>query len=258
MFEPDDGHLRLLVEFGLGTDRGGPWHARLNSGHGTPAQLLEDQLVAAAFDNRPEWARLALAAGADPDGLGTRHPLRLGLTPYEAAVRRGNREVAELLRAAGATVPPLDPVEAFLSACMAGDRATVDRLRAERPALARKRSPAGPTPSPGHRAAPPRRHPPPGPPRLRRQRLGPDHPPAPGGLRRRRRRRRDAPGGRRRSRRRATPGTRSTPFGWARHARREAVMELLRTLPGGDEGVAEGDGSDKPDDPYQGGRSASP
>ncbi|MGH7536223.1 MAG: hypothetical protein ACREMG_11665, partial [Gemmatimonadales bacterium] len=53
-FDPDDSHLRLLIEFGLGTDRGGPWHARLNSAHGTPAQALEDQLVAAS-ENRPGW-----------------------------------------------------------------------------------------------------------------------------------------------------------------------------------------------------------
>ena len=135
-FDPDPSHLQLLVEFGLGTGPGGPWHARLHSSHGTPAQLLEDQLVAAAFENRPEWARLALSAGADPDGLGTRHPLRYGLTPYEAAVRRGNREVADLLREAGATVSELDPVEEFLSACMAADRATVERMLADRPGVA--------------------------------------------------------------------------------------------------------------------------
>ena len=134
-FDPDRSHLELLIEFGLGTDRGGPWHARLKSSHGTPAQLLEDQLVAAAFENRPEWARLALAAGADPDGLGTRHPLRSGLTPYEAAVRRGNREVAELLAAGGATVPARDPVEELLGACMAADRGTVEGMLADRPVL---------------------------------------------------------------------------------------------------------------------------
>jgi hypothetical protein len=134
-FDPAPSHLELLIEFGLGTDRGGPWHARLNSAHGTPAQLLEDQLIAAAFEDRPEWARLALAAGADPDGLGTRHPLRYGLTPYEAAVRRGNREVAELLAAGGATVPALDPVEELLAACMAADRGSVERMLADRPVL---------------------------------------------------------------------------------------------------------------------------
>ena len=136
-FDPDPSHLELLIGFGLGTGPGGPWHARLNSAHGTPAQLLEDQLVAAAFENRPDWARLALAAGADPDGLGTRHPLRYGLTPYEAAVRRGNREVAELLAAGGATVPALDPVEELLAACMAADRATVERMLADQPILKR-------------------------------------------------------------------------------------------------------------------------
>ena len=135
-FDPDPSHLQLLIEFGLGTGAGGPWHARLQSSHGTPAELLEDQLVAAAVENRPEWARLALSAGADPDGLGTRHPLRYGLTPYEAAVRRGNREVADLLREAGATVPELDPVEEFLSACMAADPAAVEGLLADRPGLA--------------------------------------------------------------------------------------------------------------------------
>jgi ankyrin repeat protein len=134
-FDPDDGHLRLLIEFGLGTDRGGPWHARLNSGHGTPAELLEDQLSVAASENRPEWARLALAAGADPDGRGTRHPIHRGLTPYALAVRRGNREVAEILLAAGATAPPLDPVDALLAACMAGDRSEVAALAAGRPAV---------------------------------------------------------------------------------------------------------------------------
>lgn len=135
-FDPDDSHLRLLVEFGLGTDRKGPWHARLQSSHGAPAQLLEDQLAVAAAENRPEWARLALAAGADPDGLGTRHPIRHGLRPYELAVRRGNREVAELLRAGGAAPAALDPVDELLGTCMAEDWAAVEVQLAARPSLA--------------------------------------------------------------------------------------------------------------------------
>lgn len=143
-FEPDDTHLRLLIEFGLGTDRDGPWQTRLQSHQGTPAQLLEDQLSVAATEDRPIWARLALAAGADPDGRGTRHPVRGGASPLELAVSRGNREVARLLLDAGATPSPLDDVDEFLSACLAGDRVTADRLLAERPAVvadARERGP---------------------------------------------------------------------------------------------------------------------
>lgn len=144
-FESDDSHLRLLIEFGLGTDKAGPWHARLNSGHGTPAQLLEDQLTAAAQYDRPGWATLALAAGADPDSRGTAHPVAQGLTPLAMALRRGNREVADLLLAAGATPPPADPVEEFLTACLAGDIPEVDHLRAAQSTIvdhARTRRPA--------------------------------------------------------------------------------------------------------------------
>ncbi|MGH9180698.1 MAG: ankyrin repeat domain-containing protein, partial [Acidimicrobiales bacterium] len=42
-----------------------------------------------------------------------------------------------MLAAAGATATPLDPVEEFLAAGMAGDRAAVDGLLAARPGLAR-------------------------------------------------------------------------------------------------------------------------
>jgi hypothetical protein len=229
-FEPDDDHLRLLIEFGLGTDRGGPWHARLRSAHGTPAELLEDQVVAAAFEDRPDWARLALAAGADPDGQGTRHPLRYGLTPLEAAVRLGNTEVAEVLRAAGATPPELDPVEEFLSACMAGDRPTVEQMLAARPAL--KAEAITRRPDAIHEATALRR---PGVIRLLAQlgfdvnvwaRITPLHQAAYDGDVRVVRTLLDVgadPDLR-------EPGYNATPLGWAEHARRTDVVELLRPL----------------------------
>ena len=119
-FEPDDAHLRLLIEFGLGSDRDGPWHRRLRSYHGTAAQLLEDVLSYAARYDRPSWARLALAAGADPDGLGTQHPQFGRRTPLDTAVHQGSRAVAELLRAAGASPVAFDAVAEFLSLCLAG------------------------------------------------------------------------------------------------------------------------------------------
>ncbi|MCO1656845.1 ankyrin repeat domain-containing protein [Pseudonocardia humida] len=136
-FGPDDAHLRLLIEFGLGREGGGPWHALLRA-QGAPRALLEDQLSVAAEHDRPEWARLALDAGAHPDGLGTRHPIRHGATPYRLAIARGNLRVAELLRAAGATVPPTDPVDDLLTALLAGNRATA--LAADAPLLAAARA----------------------------------------------------------------------------------------------------------------------
>jgi hypothetical protein len=42
-----------------------------------------------------------------------------------------------LLAAGGATVPALDPVEELLAACMAADRATVERMLADQPILKR-------------------------------------------------------------------------------------------------------------------------
>src|SRR4029079_3631646 len=105
------------------TDRGGPWHRLLHSYHGTPAQLLEDQLSAAAQFDRPGWARLALAPGAAPDGRGpappaphaegrgAARPVLRGRPPYEPAAPRGNLEVAELLRAAGAGAPAVADVD---------------------------------------------------------------------------------------------------------------------------------------------------
>src|SRR6478752_5402928 len=143
-FEPDDAHLRLLIEFGLGTDRDGPWHRLLRSSHGTPAQLLEDVLSYAGRYDRPSWAQLALAAGADPDGCGTRHPQFAGRTPLDNAIRQGGRAVAEMLLAAGASPVAADGVDEFVSLCLAGEREMVQKRRAADPgvvALARARRP---------------------------------------------------------------------------------------------------------------------
>jgi ankyrin repeat protein len=70
----------------------------------------------AEFGRAAGIAELLLAHGADP------HLARSdGRTPYELAMRVGNREVAELLRARGAAVQQLRPEDALLAACAAGD-----------------------------------------------------------------------------------------------------------------------------------------
>ena len=44
MFRPDDSHLELLFEFGLGRGDGGPWKRRLGEAAETPTEMLAPQL----------------------------------------------------------------------------------------------------------------------------------------------------------------------------------------------------------------------
>jgi ankyrin repeat protein len=135
-WRPTDGHLELLFSHGLGTGDGGPWARRLAPHHPTPTQLLEDQLLFAAANDRPERVALLLAHGVDPDGRGTSHPTLHGRSAYELARGNGAVRVAELLEHAGATGSALEPVDELVAACMRGDGGAVDTLVAADPALA--------------------------------------------------------------------------------------------------------------------------
>jgi hypothetical protein len=77
--------LELLLDHGLGTGSGGPWHARLGSAHPTPAQLVQDALVWATYYDNAERVRLLLSHGVEADGRGTGHPLVEGHTAYQIA-----------------------------------------------------------------------------------------------------------------------------------------------------------------------------
>ncbi len=48
MFGRDDGHLRILLEYGLGRGSGGPWHRRLGEALEGPAEMVQRQV---------DWAR---------------------------------------------------------------------------------------------------------------------------------------------------------------------------------------------------------
>ena len=135
-FTPDDAWLRILFAHRLGEGDGGPWAARLEGRLATPREMLEDLLLPAASLDFPGRVELLLEHGVDPDGAGTRHPVYRDHSPLGHAVRNGATRVAELLRAAGAAEPPLDPAEALLAACMRGDADDVHRLVAADPALA--------------------------------------------------------------------------------------------------------------------------
>lgn len=130
-FLPGNDHLRLLFEFGLGRRSDGPWFSRLGPDHLPPiGKHLEDQLLWAAARNFGERVQLLLDHGVDPDARGM-HPSHGGLSAHQLATSKGNVEVAAMLERAGATVTPLDPVGRLVAAAVAGDRATVEALRAD-------------------------------------------------------------------------------------------------------------------------------
>jgi hypothetical protein len=141
MFDPDDSHLVLLFEYGLGRGDGGPWRARLGDGMDTPAGLLRAQLSWAATHGMARRVRLLIEQGVDVRrpfdvrsfGL---PPDRLGRTPIELALLAGHTAVVDVLLAAGVEAPALDPVDELVAAVLAGDAATAERLRTADPGLA--------------------------------------------------------------------------------------------------------------------------
>jgi ankyrin repeat protein len=120
-FTPEDEWLSLLIAFGFGHGDGGPWHARLGSAHATPRENAEDCLMWAAHHGHPHRVELLVAAGVDPDGRGTRHPLLKGRTALEVALLHGHGEVAGTLREAGAREPRLTAEERVEAAYMRAD-----------------------------------------------------------------------------------------------------------------------------------------
>ena len=139
-FRPDDAHLLLLFEHGLGTGDGGPWARRLTPRATTPVEMLEDELAFACANDFADRAELLLGKDVDPDGRGTSHPIHGGRSNYELAHANGGRRICSLLADAGAAIPTSGPVEDLLSALMAGEDprgASPDQL-----AAARQRDPA--------------------------------------------------------------------------------------------------------------------
>jgi hypothetical protein len=136
MFEPDDDHLELLFEYGLGRGDGGVWQARLGDRLDSPAELVRGQLRWALLHNLPHRVRLLVEHGVDIDT-----PFADGHRPAELAALHGDPEILRYLTEHGATTE-LDPVDAFVAAALVADSAAV---RATAPAVvaeARRRCPA--------------------------------------------------------------------------------------------------------------------
>ena len=133
-----DEWIELLLEFGLGTGDGGPWHRLLAPALESPRDMLEDALKAAAGHGYAHRTRLLLDHGADPDGYGTRHRIYHGRSPLQEAALHGHPDIVAMLEQAGAR-NDLDDVDVFICAATAGDAGGTERLLGADPSL-RERS----------------------------------------------------------------------------------------------------------------------
>jgi ankyrin repeat protein len=138
-FGPDDGHLVLLFEYGLGRERTGRWRRLLGDRLHGPRQALVEELWAAARRGFADRVELLLDHGVDPNACGWRD----GRTPYEAALASGHREIAAQLASRGARHVEQTPEEAFAAACVAGDGEAVRALLAGDPELGERPGPDG-------------------------------------------------------------------------------------------------------------------
>jgi ankyrin repeat protein len=130
MFEPDDGHLELLFEFGLGTGDGGPWCKRLGQALQRPVELVRGQLPWAIAHGMIHRVRLLADHGVDVVS-----PLGDGTVPSVLAATSGHTDLVEFLVGRGAPRPDLEPTEAFVTAALAADRVRVEQLCLDHPAL---------------------------------------------------------------------------------------------------------------------------
>jgi hypothetical protein len=122
MFGPDDSHLVLLFEFGLGRGSGGRWHRLLGDALEPPEIMLRNLLYWAVSHDQRE--RVALLAAHGVDVVAPFGDLRRGVdprTPVEEALLNGHRELAAELLALGARPPRLASADAFVAAVLAGD-----------------------------------------------------------------------------------------------------------------------------------------
>jgi ankyrin repeat protein len=130
-FRPDNDHLELLLEFGLGTGDGGPWRRRLGHTLASPTDMVRGQLAGAITHGMTERVRLLVEHGVDVTG-----PLPNGATATATAATTGNADLVDYLVAHGAPPPELALPDAFVSAALAVDRTRAGQLLAGHPGLA--------------------------------------------------------------------------------------------------------------------------
>ncbi len=123
-------HLQLLVNHGLGTPQDGSWYRQLGDRLRQPAELLYDELEAAAKRNRPTILRYLLSLGLDP----TRPIGRSQLPPARIAAAEGHVTILDALAAYGIDTE-LTPTEQALRHTRSSDVDALDTLLDQHPDL---------------------------------------------------------------------------------------------------------------------------
>jgi ankyrin repeat protein len=128
MFGPDDDHLVVLFEFGLGRPTGGPWHRLLGDQLESPAVMLASLLDWAVSHDQRARVDVLAAHGVDVVGpiAAPRRSSTGTATPVEIALVNGNRTLAARLHELGAAEPRLDAADTFVGAVLSGDRPAVE------------------------------------------------------------------------------------------------------------------------------------
>ncbi len=126
---PDDEHLKLLFEYGLGKDQGGPWFKRFfqfwpRVDNRSPSDILSYQLLYAVKANYFDRVKLLVENGADVNRA-SQYPAG-ARAPYAEAVYHGNAVIADYLVAKGAKRIALSTADEFAAAC---NRVDADRAR---------------------------------------------------------------------------------------------------------------------------------
>ena len=135
---PNDEHLQLLFEFGLGMDRGGPWFERFfrhwpRVDNRSPADMLSYQLRYAVKAGYFDRVKLLVENGADVNAV-SQYPAA-ARAPYVEAVYDGHQEIADYLVARGAKRIALSPADVFAGACNRGDAKQARELVTGDPSL---------------------------------------------------------------------------------------------------------------------------
>ncbi len=123
-------YLELLVQYGLGTQQDGPWYQRLGDQLRDPAELLYDELEAAAKRNRPTILTYLATLGLDlnrPSG-------RSQTTPARIAAAEGHDSILTILAEHGIDTE-LTPAETALQSTRTNQTDLLRQLLAEHPEL---------------------------------------------------------------------------------------------------------------------------